>query len=671
MSFNDYCQLVEELTQWNYAYHVLDAPMVSDATYDAAFVSLQSIEASHPEWIAPNSPTQRVGALADSAFAKISHDPKMLSLANAFSPDETLDFFVKAAKELACDVAQLPIISEPKLDGLAISLRYENGFLRYGATRGDGQVGEDVSHTIKTLNSVPLKLFTTAPPAVLDVRGEVFMRKATFEQINALAQADNNGRQFANPRNAAAGTIRQLSPHIAAQRALQFIPYGIGAYSGEIAFTSHSQLLDYLTTIGFEKNSHTAIFQASEQAFQQDYLRMAALRDELPMEIDGIVYKIDHLAMQQQLGFIARSPKWAVARKFPAERVRTTLLDVLFQVGRTGVLTPVAKLEPVWVGGVRVSSATLHNMDEIARLGLCIGDEIEIHRAGDVIPKVSNVVKQSDNRQPIAMPAQCPVCHSAVIRVDNQAAYRCTGAMMCGAQLAERIKYYASRDCMNIKQLGRVLIETLCEQGILNSVADIYALTVADIAGLAGQGEKNATKILAAIDASKHTKFSVFIAALGIPEVGEEGAKNLARYFKNLAALRTADSEALQQVPDVGAVTANHVQAFFSKKENNQLIDALLAAGVYWEEEDFTPQFTPLSGQTWVLTGTLQKPRKTVKETLEKLGAKVSGAVSAKTTYVLAGEDAGSKLTQAQALGVTILNETQFLALLHDINSSQ
>ena len=663
MSFANYCQLVEKMTQWNYAYHVLDESLVADTDYDAAFVELQSIETAHPEWILPQSPSQRVGAIASSSFEKITHEIKMLSLSNAFSMSETWDFFVKAAKELECDVETIPIFSEPKLDGLAISLRYEKGILCYGATRGDGEIGEDVTHTIKTIASIPLKLFTSNPPEILEVRGEVFMSKAVFEQINTQALQEN-GRQFVNPRNAAAGTIRQLNPKIAAERALQFMPYGMGAYLGEEIFTAHSQILTYFSTLGFQVNSHACAFYAREGAFEEDYQRMAALRESMSMEIDGIVYKIDPLALQQQLGFIARSPKWAVARKFPAQIVKTTLLDVIFQVGRTGVLTPVAKLKPVFVGGVTVSNATLHNMDEIERLGLCIGDEVEIHRAGDVIPKVVSVVAQGENRQRIHMPTHCPICQSQVNRIDNQAAYRCTGGLICGAQLAERIKYYASRDCMNIKQLGRVLIETLCEQGVLNSVADIYRLTIDDIASLEGQGEKNAMKILAAIEASKKTKFNVFLTALGIPEVGEEGAKNLARYFKNLAALRTAEHETLLQVPDVGAVTASNVQAFFRQQENNQLIDELLAAGLHWDEADFEPRYTPLSGQIWVLTGTLQLPRKEVKETLEKLGAKISGSVSAKTTCVLAGESAGSKLTQAQTLGVDIITESQFLNLM-------
>ncbi len=669
MSVVEYQAFVNQLNLWNHAYHVLDAPLISDTEYDAAFRKLQTIELEHPDWLIPDSPSQRVGAIASSAFEKITHNVKMLSLANAFSLEETVDFFIKAAKELALPLETLFIYSEPKLDGLAISLRYEDGLLTYAATRGDGQVGENVTHTIKTIQSIPLKLNTNAPPEILEVRGEVFMSKAVFEQINQLAQTQNS-RSFVNPRNAAAGTVRQLNPKIAAERALQFIPYGIGEYSGEHEFSRHSETITYLTELGFKANTNCQSFFASEAAFEQDYQRMEKLRDTLPMEIDGIVYKIDSLALQEKLGFIARSPKWAVARKFPAQVMTTTLLDVDFQVGRTGVLTPVARLEPVFVGGVTVSNATLHNMDEIERLGLHIGDIVEVHRAGDVIPKVVKVVTEGNIRRPIIMPTQCPVCESVVKRTNNQAAYRCTGGLACSAQIAERIKYYASRNCMNIRQLGAKLIEILCEQGVLTSVVDIYRLQLDDIANLDGQGEKNATKILAAIEASKQTKFSTFLAALGIPEVGEEGAKNLARYFKSLEKLRIADVETLVQVPDVGVVTANNVRTFFDDAAQNQLINDLLAAGVHWNEstEELSENLKPFAGQTWVLTGTLSLPRNEVKAKLEQLGAKVSGSVSAKTTCVLAGEAAGSKLAQAQTLNIKIIDEAQFLELTHDTN---
>ena len=663
MTFIDYQKFVTQLNDWNHAYHVLNTPLVSDSEYDTEFRQLQSIEHENPDWLIPESPTQRVGDIVNSAFKKITHDVKMLSLSNTFSIDETIDFFVKAAKELAIPLAELDIFSESKLDGLAISLRYENGFLRYAATRGDGQIGEDVTHNIKTIQSIPLKLNAENPPKILDVRGEVFMIKAIFEQLNHLAQVQNS-RLFVNPRNAAAGTIRQLNPKITAERALQFIPYGMGAYSGEIAFSRHSEILAYLVKLGFKSNQNNHNFSANKMAFEQDYQRMEILRESLPMEIDGIVYKIDSLNLQGKLGFISRSPKWAVARKFPAQIMITTLLDVDFQVGRTGVLTPVARLEPVFVGGVTVSNATLHNMDEIERLNLCIGDKVEIHRAGDVIPKIVKVVSEGKARQTIVMPDQCPVCNSRVKRIENQTAFRCSGGLACGAQIAERIKYYASRNCMNIRQLGSKVIEILCEQSVLTSVADIYRLQRDDITNLEGQGEKNATKILAAIEASKKTEFSTFLAALGIPEVGESGAKNLARYFKTLEKLRSADIETLVKVPDVGEITAGNVRAFFEDATNKQLVDDLIAAGVTWDTNQTIESLQPLTAQTWVLTGTLNSPRNEIKVKLEQLGAKVTSSVSTKTTVVLAGEGAGSKLTQARKHGVKIFNEAQFLELM-------
>jgi DNA ligase (NAD+) len=700
MSKENYQHLVAQLNEWNHAYHVLDAPLISDSEYDAAFRELQTIEQQYPDWIVPESPTQRVGDVVSSVFRKISHEIKMLSLENAFSLEETISFFEAAAKslvdlepfekldnllvettitkakklkrefeELAASelFEKLPIFSEPKLDGFAISLRYENGLLIYAATRGDGKIGENVSHTVKTIQAIPLKLHTKNPPKILEVRGEVFMSKAVFEQLNQ----SENVRSFVNPRNAAAGTIRQLNPQAAMERPLQFIPYGMGAYSGEREFTRHSEILSYFGEIGFKSNPNNHAFWATKTAFERDYQRMENLRDSLSMEIDGIVYKIDDLVLQQKLGFIARSPKWAIARKFPAQVVTTTLLDVDFQVGRTGVLTPVARLEPVFVGGVTVSNATLHNMDEIERLNLCIGDKVEIHRAGDVIPKVAKVVTRGDERKKIVMPANCPVCNAPVIRIENQAAYRCSGGLACGAQVAERIKYYASRGCMNIRQLGTKLIDVLCEQGVLTSVADIYRLRIEDIALLEGQGEKNAAKILSAIETSKNTTLAIFLTSLGIPEVGESGAKNLANYFGSLEKLRTVDIETLQKVPDVGLVTATNVQNFFDNPSQNQLVEDLLEAGVHWDESDSnsaTEKF--LAGQTWVLTGTLSSPRNEIKAKLESLGAKVSGSVSAKTTVVLAGEAAGSKLAQAEKLGVKIFDENEFLEFITNLPSS-
>ena len=658
-----YKKLVAKINQWDHEYYVIDNPSVSDAEYDRVFRELLEMEADNPELTTPESPSQRVGAKPIDEFRKIEHTVKMLSLANAFSLEETFGFFEKAAKELELSAASLELFSEPKLDGLAISIHYEKGLLSYAATRGDGQVGEDVTHTIRTVKSVPLKLATSNPPEKLDVRGEVFMPKYAFEKINRQAVL-NDRKVFVNPRNAAAGTIRQMNPKIAAERDLQFIPYGLGEYEGEQQFTRHSEILAYLHSLGFRKNPHCYAFLGSFEAFEKNYQVMEQTRGKLPMQIDGIVYKIDSLELQTVLGFIARSPKWAVARKFPAENVVTQLLSVDFQVGRTGVLTPVARLEPVFVGGVTVSNATLHNMDEIERLGLYIGDSIEIQRAGDVIPKVVKVVATGTHRSPIVMPERCPVCDAAVERTEGQAAFRCTGGLTCAAQGAERIKHYASRRFMNITNLGTKLIELLYSKGNLNTIADIYNLKLSDIADLEGQGEKSARNVLASIDASKSTKLGTFLGALGIHEVGEEGAKSIAKYFKNLEAIAHASFDELMQVPDIGPVMATNVVNFFKDEKNQAIIAKIIEAGVNWENEANEPvKQQRLAGQIWVLTGTLQQmPRNEAKALLESLGAKVAGSVSKKTTCVVAGQDSGSKLANAQVLGIKILDETEFLA---------
>lgn len=657
-----YEQLVERINQWNHAYYVLDNPLVSDAEYDEAFRKLLALETENPDLVSPESPTQRVGASPIAEFKKVEHGVKMLSLANAFSLQETTDFFEKAAKELDVNPASLAIFSEPKLDGLAITIHYHHGLFSYAATRGDGQVGEDVTHNIKTIKSVPLKLDTNAPPEKLEVRGEVFMPKAAFEKLNRVA-GQQNSKVFVNPRNAAAGTVRQMNPKIAAARDLQFIPYGIGEYQGERDFTRHSEIIDYLVSLGFRKNPHCYAFLGSFDAFADNYQRMESLRDSLPMEIDGIVYKIDDLSIQAALGFIARSPKWAVARKFPAQQAITQLLGVDFQVGRTGVLTPVARLEPVFVAGVTVSNATLHNMDEIDRLGLCIGDSVEIQRAGDVIPKVVKVIEQGEQRLPIIMPARCPVCDSPVVRIEGQAAFRCTGGLICAAQGAERIEHYASRNCMNIVNLGTKLIELLYSKGIIKTIADIYKIKLDDIASLEGQGEKSAQNVLDSIEVSKTTKLGIFLAALGIPEVGEGGSKNIAKYFKSLPAIQAATFEELMQVPDVGPVTAKSIVDFFQDARNQAIVNDIIHAGVMWEDEHHAPaQAQPLAGQTWVLTGTMSMPRHEAKALLESLGAKVAGSVSKKTDCVVAGAEAGSKLTKAEELGVKVIDEATFLA---------
>ncbi len=666
-----YYDLIAKINQWDHAYYVLDNPLVSDAEYDRAFKELLSIEAAHPELITVDSPSQRVGAKPIDDYTKIEHQIRMLSLANAFSLEETNAFFEKAAKDLEIDASSLTIFSEPKLDGLAITIHYENGLLSYAATRGDGQIGEDVTHTIKTIKSIPLKLATANPPKQLDVRGEAFMPKAAFEKLNKLA-LENDRKTFVNPRNAAAGSIRQMNPKIAAERDLQFIPYGIGAYEGERQFSLHSEILGYLQQIGFRKNPHCYHFQGSFENFESNYQVMETARTQLPMEIDGIVYKVDELNLQTRLGFIARSPKWAVARKFPAQNDTTQLLAVDFQVGRTGVLTPVARLSPVFVGGVTVSNATLHNMDEIERLDLCIGDAIEIQRAGDVIPKVVKVITQGIQRIPIIMPEQCPVCQAPVERLPGQAAFRCTAGLTCPAQGAERIKHYASRKFMNINNLGTKLIEVLYNNGTLKTIADIYTLSLNDIATLDGQGEKSAQNVLDSIEISKSTRLATFIGALGIHEIGEEGAKYLAKHFKTLDAIVHASLEELLQVPDIGPVMAQNVVHFFNDEKNQAIIKAIRNAGVTWPDEIEEPVNQQiLLGQTWVLTGTLEQlTRSEAKALLESLGAKVAGSVSKKTSCVVAGKDAGYKLTNAQALGITVLDEAEFLTRFKD-NTTQ
>lgn len=671
-----YAKLVTQVNQWNHEYHVLDNPTVSDAEYDQAFRQLVALETANPTLITADSPTQRVGAKPIDAFRKIEHRVKMLSLDNAFSIEETISFFERAAKELSLPLAQLTLYSEPKLDGLAIAIHYHQGLFSHAATRGDGQIGEDVTHTIKTIPSVPMKLATDHPPALLEVRGEVFMPKTAFEKLNRL-NLQNQSKIFVNPRNAVAGTIRQMNPKIAAMRDLQFIPYGIGDYSHEQPFATQSALITYLQSLGFRKNPHCYTFQGQTSAFEQNYAVMVAARANLPMEIDGIVYKIDTLAQQAVLGFTAHHPKWAIARKFPAEQVTTTLLGVDFQVGRTGVLTPVARLAPVFVGGVTVSNATLHNMDEVARLGVQIGDTVVIERAGDVIPKIVKVAQTGQNQSPIIMPDCCPVCAAAVLRIEGQVAYMCSNGLTCPAQSAERIRHYASRRFMNIQNMGPKLIELLYGKGIIKTIADLYTLKASDMAELEGLGEKSAQNVIDAIAATKTVKFPTFLGALGIPNIGEEGAKNIAAVYNSLDALLNAvdalpatytDEDLITfkgNMSNVGLIMAKSVVTFLKDAHNRAIIDAILAAGVSLENAG-TPSATtkPLAGQTWVLTGTLAMPRPEAKALLENLGAKVAGSVSKKTSAVVAGENAGSKLTEANTLGIKVLDEASFMNLL-------
>jgi DNA ligase (NAD+) len=660
-------QLRQQLEDYSYQYYVLDNPTVPDAEYDRLYRELQQLEQLHPELISPDSPTQRVGAAPLTKFGQVSHSIPMLSLDNAFDDAEFAAFCKRMADRL--DSSQhFSFCCEPKLDGLAVSIRYENGVLVQAATRGDGYTGEDITSNIKTIRAVPLKLKGDAVPAVLEVRGEVFMPLAGFNAMNDKAQAAGE-KVFANPRNAAAGSLRQLDPKITAQRPLMFYAYAVGAVEDPanlLDSSSHYQRLMQLKTWGLPVCPEIRLVQGAQAAldYYQDILKR---RSQLAYEIDGVVIKVSDLAQQQALGFVARAPRWAIAFKFPAQEMLTTLLDVEFQVGRTGAITPVARLEPVVVGGVTVSNATLHNQDEIDRLGIKIGDSVIVRRAGDVIPQIVSVVLEQRpvNTRDIVFPLQCPVCGSAVERVTGEAVARCSGGLFCAAQLKESIKHFVSRKAMDIEGLGDKLVEQLVEQQLVTTPADIYQLDMAALVGLERMAEKSALKLLNAITQSKHTTLARFIYALGIREVGEATALNLANHFASLEALQQATLEQLLDVADVGAVVAEHVSGFFAEAHNQDVISALLAAGIHWPDivkQAATEQ--PLAGQTLVLTGTLTSMgRDEAKAGLQRLGAKVSGSVSAKTHAVIAGDNAGSKLAKATELNVPVWSEQQMLDL--------
>ncbi len=660
-------QLRQQLEDYSYQYYVLDNPTVPDAEYDRLYRELQQLEQLHPELISPDSPTQRVGAAPLTKFGQVSHSIPMLSLDNAFDDAEFAAFCKRMADRL--DSSQhFSFCCEPKLDGLAVSIRYENGVLVQAATRGDGYTGEDITSNIKTIRAVPLKLKGYALPVVLEVRGEVFMPLAGFNAMNDKARAAGE-KVFANPRNAAAGSLRQLDPKITAQRPLMFYAYAVGAVEDPanlLDSSSHYQRLMQLKTWGLPVCPEIRLVEGAQAAldYYQDILKR---RSQLAYEIDGVVIKVSDLAQQQALGFVARAPRWAIAFKFPAQEMLTTLLDVEFQVGRTGAITPVARLEPVVVGGVTVSNATLHNQDEIDRLGIKIGDSVIVRRAGDVIPQIVSVVveQRPANTRDIVFPLQCPVCGSAVERVTGEAVARCSGGLFCAAQLKESIKHFVSRKAMDIEGLGDKLVEQLVEQQLVTTPADIYQLDMAALVGLDRMAEKSALKLLNAIAQSKSTTLARFIYALGIREVGEATALNLANHFASLEALQQATLEQLLDVADVGAVVAEHVSGFFAETHNQSVIGALLAAGIHWPDiikQAATEQ--PLAGQTLVLTGTLTSMgRDEAKAGLQRLGAKVSGSVSAKTHAVIAGDNAGSKLAKATELNVPVWSEQQMLDL--------
>lgn len=655
-----------QILQHNYRYYVLDEPSIPDSEYDRLMRELQSLEARYPHLITPDSPTQKVGAAPLKSFGQVQHEQPMLSLDNAMTAPEFAAFYQRVLERLGSK-QEVELACEPKLDGLAVSLLYEQGLLVRAATRGDGQTGEDITQNVRTIKNIPLKLLGDFPWRI-EIRGEVYMPKKGFDLYNQNALAKGE-KPFANPRNAAAGSLRQLDPSITAKRPLEFCCYGLGVVSEDFKMpASYSGILEKVQSFGVRINENRKVVTGLAQA-QAYYEELGEKRAGLPYEIDGTVFKINSLALQQELGFVARAPRWAVAYKFPALEEMTELLGVDFQVGRTGALTPVARLKPVYVAGVTVSNATLHNMDEIERLGVRIGDTVIIRRAGDVIPQVVAVVlEKRTHTQSIVLPTHCPVCASQIEKVEGEAVARCTGGLICPAQRKEAIKHFAARKAMDIEGLGDKLIEQLVDEELIQSVADLYHLNLEQLAALERMAEKSAQNILQALEKSKKTTLARFIYALGIREVGEVTAKQLARHFGFLERIQTACIEELQSVPDVGVVVATHIHHFFAEPHNLTVIAELQKVGVHWpENEVHSTQDLPLSGQTAVITGTLVESgmsRDDAKAKLEALGCKVAGSVSAKTDFVVAGEKAGSKLDKAQELNIKVLNEREFLALL-------
>ncbi len=659
--------LRQQLHDHNYRYYALDDPSIPDAEYDRLLRRLQQLELQHPSLKTPDSPTQRVGAPPLSAFESVTHEVPMLSLDNAFSDEELEDFNRRVMERLKRD-EPVSYVCEPKLDGVAVSLLYRDGVLVRGATRGDGTTGENITANVRTIKSIPLRLQMQHPPSSLEVRGEIYMPKAGFDKLNNEAR-EAGQKLFVNPRNAAAGSLRQLDSSITASRQLEMAVYSLGLTEGVDLPQTHMETLDCLREWGFLVNPNIELHHDLQGCLAY-YEKMAAIRPQLPCDIDGIVYKVNDFSLQRRLGFVARAPRWAIARKFPAQEEMTRLLDVEFQVGRTGAVTPVARLEPVFVGGVTVSNATLHNQDEVARLGLKMGDSVIIRRAGDVIPQVVKVVEElrpADARE-IVFPDHCPVCGSPVERVADEAVARCSGGLICAAQRKQAIKHFASRKAMDIDGLGDKLVEQLVDQGLVHSVADIYRLSREQLAALERMADKSAANLIDALEASKQVTLPRFIYALGIREVGEATARNLAQHFGSLDELQSASTETLQEVPDVGPVVAHFVWEFFQQPENLDVIGSLKNVGVHWPDPsppDASEQ--PLAGQTWVLTGTLETMgRAEAKEKLQQLGAKVSGSVSAKSACVVAGPGAGSKLAKARELDIPVMDEAALLELFQN-----
>lgn len=655
--------LREQINYHNTQYYVYDAPEIMDAEYDRLLRELQGLESKHPQLVTSESPTQRVGASPIKEFGEVQHSIPMLSLDNALNEDELGDFDRRVRDRL--DVREVTYVAEPKLDGLAVSLMYENGILVRGATRGDGSTGEDITHNVRTIPSIPLRLQGNAFPSVLEVRGEVYMPKKGFLAFNERALKKGE-KVFANPRNAAAGSLRQLDPAITKSRPLAMISYGVGVVEGNSVPEEYSEILKWVQGFGVCISKELSVVQGLEGCIDY-YNNLSGMRNDLPYEIDGVVFKVNSVIQQQVLGFVSRAPRWAIAHKFPPQEESTRLLDIEFQVGRTGALTPVARLEPVSIAGVTVSNATLHNIDEIKRLDVRVGDTVIVNRAGDVIPKIVGVVlkhRPADTKK-IRLPKKCPVCKSDVLKMEGEVVARCTAGLYCEAQRKEAIKHFASRRAMDIEGLGGKLVEQLVDEKLIHTPAGLYSLEIEKLASLERMGKKSAENLIEALNKSKSASLPRFIFALGIREVGEATAQSLAGCYGDLGKIIKADIENLQQVPDVGSVVAAHIVKFFRQPHNVEVIDDLRKKGVAPQAHEINGVKKTLSGKIFVLTGTMKDlSRDKAKELLQALGAKVSGSVSSKTNYVVAGEKSGSKLEKATKLGVEVISEQDLLKML-------
>jgi DNA ligase (NAD+) len=655
-------KLRDEINHHNYLYHSLDSPELTDIEFDKLFRQLKSLESEHPSIVTSDSPTQRVGAKPLEGFEQIRHELPMLSLDNAFNSVDLQDFDRRVISRLQ-DESQIEYACEPKIDGIAVSLLYEDGILVRGATRGDGTTGEDITHNVRTIESVPLKLIGAGYPGRLEVRGEIYIARSTFQSLNQQAEAEGE-KPFANPRNAAAGSVRQLDARLTAKRKLAMFCYSVGLVeSGELP-SKHGEILQQLKLWGLRINPKMAIVQGA-QACVEYYNDMLVERDQLDYDIDGVVFKVNSIAQQTSLGILTRTPRWAIAHKFPAEEGITELLDVEFQVGRTGAITPVARLKPVKVGGVMISNATLHNMDEVGRLGVRIGDLVLLQRAGDVIPKIVGVEKKSENGKKILLPKTCPSCGSEILQLQDEVIARCSGGLICQAQRQENIRHFASRLAMDIEGLGDKLVLQLVEASLIKTSADLYGLSLTELVGLDRMAPKSANNLLAALEKSKQTTLPRFIYSLGIQEVGESTARSLAMHFGDLDALLAADEMSLQRVSDVGPIVAKKIARFFSQKSNQDVIDKMRRVGLHWPAIEVSAAADVLAGKTYVLTGTLnQMNRNEAKAKLQSLGAKVSGSVSKNTDCVVAGDAAGSKLVKAQELGIPVMDEQALVDFL-------